>query len=157
MSLISEESWEAVFQILRIKRIPFGSLLHKRQAGGSLAQRGNNRVYDRTPSECEKEREDSLFDKSHFGCPGGAYYMGFFESPMPNIEYFLSCGIRGKWRENGILRHIRTGERILRKMIPRRAPATYCVFKPIDQFERGKEPEVVIFLLRRTFSQASSR
>jgi hypothetical protein len=30
-------------------------------------------------------------------------------------------------------------------MIPRRAPATYCVFKPIEQFEGGEEPEVVTF------------
>jgi len=45
-------------------------------------------------------------------------------------------------------RYIKTPERAreyFAKMIPRRAPATYCVFKPIDQFERDKEPEVVIF------------
>jgi hypothetical protein len=30
-------------------------------------------------------------------------------------------------------------------MIPRRAPATYCVFNPIEQFESGAEPEVVAF------------
>src|SRR4030042_1875798 len=28
---------------------------------------------------------------------------------------------------------------------PRRAPATYCVFKPIEQFQSGIEPEVVAF------------
>ena len=31
------------------------------------------------------------------------------------------------------------------KMKPRTAPATYCVFKPIDQFQSEEKPEVVIF------------
>ncbi len=85
------------------------------------------------------------FDKTHFGCPGGAYYMGFFESPRPNIEYFLSCGIPGEMEGE---RYIKTPERAreyFAKMIPRRAPATYCVFKPIEQFHDGVSPEVVVF------------
>jgi uncharacterized protein (DUF169 family) len=85
------------------------------------------------------------FDKDHFGCPGGAYYMGFFETPRPNIEYFLSCGIPGEMEGE---RYIKTPERAreyFAKMIPRRAPATYCVFKPIDQFQSGGAPEVVVF------------
>ncbi|HUL29813.1 MAG TPA: DUF169 domain-containing protein, partial [Thermodesulfobacteriota bacterium] len=85
------------------------------------------------------------FDKSHFGCPGGAYYMGFFATPRPKIEYFLSCGIPGEMEGE---RYIKTPERAkeyFTKMIPRRAPATYCVFKPLEQFQGGAEPEVVAF------------
>jgi hypothetical protein len=45
-------------------------------------------------------------------------------------------------------RYIKTPERAreyFAKMIPRRASAAYCVFKPIEQFQRGIEPEVVVF------------
>ena len=46
-------------------------------------------------------------------------------------------------------RYIKTPERAreyFARMIPRRAPATYCVFKPIDQFQQGDvKPEVVAF------------
>jgi uncharacterized protein (DUF169 family) len=92
-----------------------------------------------------KNGKTVYFDRGHFGCPGGAYYMGFFESPMPNIEYFLSCGIPGEMEGE---RYIKTPERareFFARMIPRRAPATYCVFKPIEQFQSGIEPEVVVF------------
>jgi hypothetical protein len=34
--------------------------------------------------------------------------MGFFESPRPNIEYFLSCGIPGEMEGE---RYIKTPER----------------------------------------------
>ena len=82
-----------------------------------------------------KKGETVYFDKSHFGCPGGAYYMGFFESPRPNIEYFLSCGIPGEMEGRTIYEEAPERAReYFSKTIPRRAPATYCVFKPIDNF-----------------------
>ena len=71
--------------------------------------------------------------------------MGFFETPRPNIEYFLSCGIPGEMEGE---RYIKTPERAreyFAKMIPRRAPATYCVFKPIEKFQVEEKPEVVAF------------
>ncbi|MGB9630020.1 MAG: DUF169 domain-containing protein, partial [Thermodesulfobacteriota bacterium] len=81
----------------------------------------------------------------HFGCPGGGYYLGFLEKPRPNIEYFLSCGIPGEMEGE---RYIKTPERAreyFSKMKPRPAPATYCVFKPIEKFQNEEKPEVVVF------------
>ena len=71
--------------------------------------------------------------------------MGFFQSPRPKIEYFLSCGIPGEMEKE---RYIKTPERTreyFTRLIPRRAPATYCIFKPIDQFQTDIVPEVVVF------------
>jgi hypothetical protein len=45
-------------------------------------------------------------------------------------------------------RYIKTPERAreyFARMIPRRAPATYCVFRPIEQFQKEIKPEVVVF------------
>ena len=45
-------------------------------------------------------------------------------------------------------RYVKTPERAreyFTRLIPRRAPANYCVFKPIDQILSGTDPEVVVF------------
>ena len=94
-----------------------------------------------------KKGKTVYFDKDHFGCPGGAYYMGLRESARPNLEYFLSCGIPGEMEGE---RYIKTPE-LARKFIgmrkPRPAPASYCVFKPIEQFQGEEKPEVVTFFV----------
>jgi uncharacterized protein (DUF169 family) len=94
-----------------------------------------------------KKGKTVYFDRDHFGCPGGAYYMGLRESVRPNMEYFLSCGIPGEMEGE---RYIKTPE-LARKFIsmrrPRPAPAPYCVFKPIEKFQENEKPEVVIFFV----------
>jgi len=85
------------------------------------------------------------FDAEHVGCFGGGYYMGFQDTPMPNIEYFLSCGIPGEMEGE---RYIKTPE-IARKYFasvqPRKSAARYCLFKRLDRLAAAEEPEVVIF------------
>ena len=145
MSLISEESWKPFQEILGLKESPLGVYYTNDKPEGVAPKEGITGCMIGLLQNARKKGKTVHFDKVHFGCPGGAYYMGFFESPRPNIEYFLSCGIPGEMEGE---RYIKTPERAreyFAKMIPRRAPATYCVFKPIDQFERDKEPEVVIF------------
>ena len=71
--------------------------------------------------------------------------MGFLETPRPNIEYFLSCGIPGQLEGE---RYIKTPEKAreyFAKVKPKRAPARYCVFKPIEKFLGHEKPEVVAF------------
>ncbi|MDI6754018.1 MAG: DUF169 domain-containing protein [Thermodesulfobacteriota bacterium] len=89
--------------------------------------------------------ETVYFDEKHTGCPGGAYYMGFRPTPMPNIEYFLSCGIPGEMEGE---RYIKTPE-IAREYFastkPRKAPAKYAIFKPLNKLAAAEEPEVIIF------------
>jgi len=89
--------------------------------------------------------ETVYFDREHFGCPGGAYYMGFFESPRPQIEYFLSCGIPGRMEGERYIKTPELARTYFLKMKPRPAPASYCVFKPIERFREGERPEVVVF------------
>ena len=71
--------------------------------------------------------------------------MGFFDSPRPNIEYFLSCGIPGQMEGERYIKTPELAKEYFGKMKPRRAPATYCVFKPIEQFQDEIKPEVVVF------------
>jgi uncharacterized protein (DUF169 family) len=99
----------------------------------------------------KKARQDGeavYFDKEHFGCPGGGYYMGFFESPRPKLEYFLSCGIPGEMEGERYVKTPELAKIFIASRIPKRAPAKYCVFKPIHQFRGKEQPDVVVFFAR---------
>jgi len=72
--------------------------------------------------------------------------MGFRDLPMPNIEYFLSCGIPGQMEGERYIKTPELAREYFGKMKPRPAPASYCVFKPIEQFLQDVvKPEVVVF------------
>ncbi len=137
--------WQPFREILGLKESPLGVYYTNEQPEGVTPKEGIQGCMIGLLQNARKKGKTVYFDKVHFGCPGGAYYMGFFETPRPNIEYFLSCGIPGEMEGE---RYIKTPERAreyFAKMIPRRAPALYCVFKPLEQFEGDLLPEVVIF------------
>ena len=145
MNRLFQESWKIFRDTLGLKESPFGIYYTNDKPEGVTPKEGISGCMMGLLQNARKKGSTVYFDKGHFGCPGGAYYMGFFESPRPNIEYFLSCGIPGEMEGE---RYIKTPERAreyFTKMIPRRAPAAYCVFKPIEQFQREIEPEVVTF------------
>ena len=145
MNLFSEESWKRFGEILGLRESPLGVYYTNDKPEGVTPTEGISGCMIALLQNARKKGKTVYFDKSHFGCPGGAYYMGFFESPRPNIEYFLSCGIPGELEGE---RYIKTPERAreyFSKMIPRRAPAAYCVFKPIELLKDGPEPEVIAF------------
>jgi len=49
-----------------------------------------------------KKKEKAAFDSSHFGCPGGAFFLGFMKPQTETIIHYVSTGVPGEWRENGI-------------------------------------------------------
>ena len=145
MSLFLGELWKQFQETLGLKESPLGIYYTNDQPDGITAKPGIHMCMIGLLQNARKKGKIVYFDKNHFGCPGGAYYMGFFETPMPNIEYFLSCGIPGEMEGE---RYIKTPERAreyFARRIPRRAPATYCVFKPIEKFQSEEKPEVVVF------------
>jgi len=145
MSPFSKEAWRQFQETLGLLESPLGIYYTNDQPEGITPKEGISACMIGLLQNARKKGTAVYFDKGHFGCPGGAYYMGFFASPRPKIEYFLSCGIPGEMEGE---RYIKTPERAkeyFTKMIPRRAPATYCVFKPLEQFQNGPDPEVVAF------------
>ncbi|MDI6448989.1 DUF169 domain-containing protein [Anaerobaca lacustris] len=85
------------------------------------------------------------FDAESIGCFGGKRYAGFSDSPMPDFEYFLSCGIPGKLEGE---RYKKTPELVKAWMaqVPRlQAPARFLAFKRWDKLEEADQPDVVIF------------
>ena len=93
-----------------------------------------------------QQGETVHFDADHVGCFGGGYYMGFQDTPMPNIEYFLSCGIPGKLEGERYKKSPEMVKEYMKKHAPFvKAPGKYIVFKRWDNLEKADNPEIVIF------------
>jgi uncharacterized protein (DUF169 family) len=97
-----------------------------------------------------EQGESLAFDVDAVGCPGGKRYLGFTpELPMPDFEYFLSCGIPGKLEGE---RYKKTPEMVkeyMKKHAPAvKAPAKYIVFKRWDKLTAKDSPEVVVFFAK---------
>jgi len=149
MSLFPHELWQQFREVLSLKESPLGIYYTNDPPDGKTPKAG----MDPGAHLCmigllkraRHHGETVYFDREHFGCPGGAYYMGFFESPRPQIEYFLSCGIPGQMEGERYIKTPELARAYFLKMKPRPAPARYCVFKPVEKFREGERPEVVVF------------
>ena len=144
MTLFPEESWKRFRETLGLRESPIGIYYTNDKPEGVTPKEGISGCMIGLLQNARKKGKTVYFDKSHFGCPGGGYYMGFLERARPDIEYFLSCGIPGELEGE---RYIKTPE-LARKyfglMKPRPAPASYCVFEPLENFRQGNvKPEVV--------------
>lgn len=146
MDLFSEKTWNSFRDALGLKESPLGIYYTNDKPEGVSPKTGIHVCMIGLLKKARKKGKIVYFDRNHFGCPGGAYYMGFRDMPMPNIEYFLSCGIPGEMEGERYIKNPELAREFFAKMKPRPAPANYCVFKPIEQFEEDEiKPEVVAF------------
>jgi uncharacterized protein (DUF169 family) len=142
---VSEERWKQFREALGLQESPLGIYYTMDEPEGITPKAGTHVCLIGLLKKARHSGQTVYFDKNHFGCPGGAYYMGFLESPMPHIEYFLSCGIPGQMEGERYIKTPELAKKYIEKVKPRPAPANYCVFKPIEQFQRDERPEVVVF------------
>lgn len=95
-----------------------------------------------------RKRTTAWFSAERFGCPGGAFWMGFNKPQTETIIRYVSSGIPG-WSEG---EHYCESPDALRRIFefvdPRPAPRPYCVFQPLDRFAAGETPELVVFFAR---------
>jgi uncharacterized protein (DUF169 family) len=145
MEVFSEELFKPFRETLGLKESPLGIYYTNEKPDGITAKTDIHMCMIGLLQNARKKGKTVYFDKDHFGCPGGSYYMGFRESPMPNIEYFLSCGIPGQMEGERYIKTPELAREFFRRMNPRPAPATYCVFKPIEMFQGEEKLEVVVF------------
>ncbi|MFC1833848.1 DUF169 domain-containing protein [Thermodesulfobacteriota bacterium] len=90
----------------------------------------------------------AYFDREHFGCLGGAFYLGFLKPQLDTIAHYVSTGIPGVLEGERFLESPEITRKFFETVDPRPAPARYCVFKPLDQFASSEDPELVIFFAR---------
>ncbi len=95
-----------------------------------------------------KKRGVAYFDREHFGCLGGAFYLGYMESQLDSIAHYVSSGVPGQMEGEKYLASPQVTRQFFDTLNPRPAPAKYCVFKPISLFQENEDPELVIFFVR---------
>lgn len=145
MKRFTEDLMEKFSKTTGLNESPLGVYYTNDRPEGVTPEEGVSGCMIGYLQHARKKGETVYFDKDHFGCPGGAYYMGFRETPRPNIEYFLSWGIPGEMEGERYIKTPELAREFFKNLKPRPSPASYCVFKPINKFLNDQEPEVVIF------------
>jgi uncharacterized protein (DUF169 family) len=96
-----------------------------------------------------KKRCAAYISTEEYGCPGGAFYCSMMKPNLRFIEYYVTTGIDGTPIHGE--RYLSSPESMrtfLAKVDPRKAPAKYCIFKPLSRFAGEAEPECVIIFAR---------
>lgn len=95
-----------------------------------------------------KKQVPAWFSARHFGCPGGAFWLGFNKPQAETIIHYVSTGVPGRMEGEFYCDSPEVLRDIFDQVDPPSAPAPYCVFKPITQFCQGEIPVLVSFFLR---------
>ena len=95
-----------------------------------------------------KKKTAAYFSAEHYGCPGGAFWLGFNKPQTETIINYVSTGIPN-WTDGEYYCDSPDAlRRIFDHVDPRPAPKAYCVVKPVSSFTAGETPELVVFFSR---------
>lgn len=95
-----------------------------------------------------RKQTAAYFSREQFGCPGGAFWLGFMKPQTETILHYVSAGIPGRMEGEHYCESPEKLRQIFSYIDPRPAPAKFCIVKPIDHFEEIETPELVIFFAR---------
>jgi uncharacterized protein (DUF169 family) len=95
-----------------------------------------------------KKMSAAYFSAELFGCPGGAFWLGFNKPQVETIIRYISTGIPGITAGEKYCRSPEVLARIFEEIDPGPAPGKYCVVKPLSRFTENETPELVIFFAR---------
>jgi uncharacterized protein (DUF169 family) len=95
-----------------------------------------------------KKKTAAYFSADQFGCPGGAFWLGFNKPQTETIIQYVSTGIPN-WTEGELYCDSPDNlRRIFEYVDPRPAPHKFCVVKPVSNFSQNEEPELIAFFTR---------
>ena len=95
-----------------------------------------------------KKNTAAVFDSSHFGCPGGAFFLGFMKPQTETIIHYVSTGAPGRMEGELYCDSPDVLRGIFDYIDPRACTGGFCVVKPLSRFETGEVPELVAFFAR---------
>ena len=96
-----------------------------------------------------KKHRAAYISMEEYGCPGGVFYCSMMKPNLRFIEHYVTTGFSDTPMHGE--RYLPSPEamrKFLDKVDPRKAPAKYCIFKPLSLFTKSEEPEFVIFFAR---------
>lgn len=83
-----------------------------------------------------------------YGCPGAAFYGGFYKPGLEAIAHYVSSGIPGVIEGEFFMPTPTEVRKTFTTIDPPPAPKPYCVIKPLSLFAEDEEPLVVVFFAR---------
>jgi uncharacterized protein (DUF169 family) len=95
--------------------------------------------------KAREKKKTAYFEAQHYGCPGGAYHMGFTRPISERTVYFVSTGEPGGREPELYLSSPETARKYFTTLDKYTAPKQHLVFKPISFFDSSHNPEYVIF------------
>jgi len=95
-----------------------------------------------------RKNSAAYFDSERFGCPGGAFFLGFLKPQTETIIHYVSTGIPDIMKGELYCDSPDELRRIFEYIDPRPAPLRYCVVKPLSLFTTSEEPELILFFCR---------
>ena len=95
-----------------------------------------------------KKKMAAYFTAEQFGCPGGAFWLGFMKPQTETIIHYVSTGIPGQMEGELYCDSSDELRRIQTYIDPEPAPSKFCVAKPLSLFTGNEKPEVVAFFAR---------
>ncbi len=95
-----------------------------------------------------KKKMAAYFCDTQFGCPGGAFWLGFNKPQTETIIHYVSSGIPGQMEGEHYCDSPDNLRKIFEYVDPVPAAKKYCVFKPISQFSENETPVLVSFFTR---------
>lgn len=95
-----------------------------------------------------RKKEAAVFDGKHFGCPGGAFFLGFMKPQTETIIHYVSSGIPGHLHGELYCESPDELRKIFEYIDPPPSAAAHCVVKPLSLFQGSEKPELVAFFTR---------
>ncbi len=95
-----------------------------------------------------KKKTAACFSAEQFGCPGGAFWLGFNKPQAETIIHYISTGIPDRMEGEFYCDSPDNLRRIFDYIDPRPAPHKFCIFKPLSGFTGEESPELVTFFAR---------
>jgi len=95
-----------------------------------------------------KKKTAAYFSAEQFGCPGGAFWLGFLKPQTETIINFVSTGIPNGMNGEFYCDSPDNLRQIFEYIDPRPAPHKFCIFKPISHFTDEEHPELATFFAR---------
>ncbi len=86
----------------------------------------------------------AFFDREHYGCLGGAFFMGFKSYYEPFEPALISTGDPGRIEGEQYVDSIETGKQFYDMFNPPAAGGKVLVFQPLEQCTPDQRPEIVL-------------
>lgn len=90
----------------------------------------------------------AYFSQDRFGCPGGAFWLGYLKPQTDLIVHYVSSGIPGQMEGEGYMATPEECRSLFEHVDPKPARADYLVLKHLSLFEEHETPEMVAFFAR---------